>query len=357
MEKKDFANMGTKNDMKKRARNPREDSGFLAARIAMVRAWIFKNGVAAEGERVKGTLLHKTSTTTTQVGWHLRPFCRLALIKYPQSAFSIRFGEFGKNVYDMFVPDLLHEFELGVWKATFAHLIRLLIAVGGSTVHELDERCELAAIQYIRNLIPCQQVRNDQNLRQGHDSAIQWECVRHEEAGRSRLRGPAHRKSLKPLAFPVAEVAVQCSIPAFEGLMPEPYNGVVLTMLFELCQWHAYAKLRLHSEGTLSKFEAATSSLGVAMRAFKRKVCARWVTRELPSETQSRQRRAAKVAAETGRDAGTTSVKQKIFSFITYKYHRLGDYVAAIREFGTMDNQTTQPVRTTTRELSVLEPS
>ena len=31
------------------------------------------------------------------------------------SAFSTRFREYGLNHYDMFVPDLLHEFELGVW--------------------------------------------------------------------------------------------------------------------------------------------------------------------------------------------------------------------------------------------------
>ena len=34
----------------------------------------------------------------------------------------------------------MHEFELGVWKATFTHLVRLLIAVGGNAVHTLDER-------------------------------------------------------------------------------------------------------------------------------------------------------------------------------------------------------------------------
>jgi hypothetical protein len=41
----------------------------------------------------------------------------------------------------MFVPDVLHEFELGVWKAILAHLIRLLYAHGGdSAVNELDQR-------------------------------------------------------------------------------------------------------------------------------------------------------------------------------------------------------------------------
>lgn len=41
----------------------------------------------------------------------------------------------------MFVPDLLHEFELGVWKSVFTHLIRILYAVGSDKVSLLNERC------------------------------------------------------------------------------------------------------------------------------------------------------------------------------------------------------------------------
>ena len=42
----------------------------------------------------------------------------------------------------MLVVDLLHEFELGVWKAVFSHLIRILYAAGasGRLVAELDRR-------------------------------------------------------------------------------------------------------------------------------------------------------------------------------------------------------------------------
>jgi hypothetical protein len=42
----------------------------------------------------------------------------------------------------MLVVDLLHEFELGVWKTVFKHLLRLLHAAapGGRLVTELDRR-------------------------------------------------------------------------------------------------------------------------------------------------------------------------------------------------------------------------
>ena len=43
----------------------------------------------------------------------------------------------------MLVVDLLHEFELGVWKAIFTHLIRILYSASGGSdklVVELDRR-------------------------------------------------------------------------------------------------------------------------------------------------------------------------------------------------------------------------
>ena len=45
----------------------------------------------------------------------------------------------------MLVVDLLHEFELGVWKSLFIHLIRLLYAAGKGSdrlVMELNARFE-----------------------------------------------------------------------------------------------------------------------------------------------------------------------------------------------------------------------
>lgn len=57
-----------------------------------------------------------------------------------QNAFSERLGPHGFEFHSLFTPDLLHEFELGVWKAVFTHLIRLLYAVGGDGIQILNER-------------------------------------------------------------------------------------------------------------------------------------------------------------------------------------------------------------------------
>ena len=40
----------------------------------------------------------------------------------------------------MLVVDLLHEFELGVWKAIFIHLLRILDSLTGDILSELDRR-------------------------------------------------------------------------------------------------------------------------------------------------------------------------------------------------------------------------
>lgn len=40
----------------------------------------------------------------------------------------------------MLSVDLLHEFELGVWKAVFCHLVRILESVDASLIQELNER-------------------------------------------------------------------------------------------------------------------------------------------------------------------------------------------------------------------------
>lgn len=56
-----------------------------------------------------------------------------------QNAFS-KLAKFGFNLFLMLVVDLLHEFELGVWKALFIHLLRILGAVNKSLIDELDRR-------------------------------------------------------------------------------------------------------------------------------------------------------------------------------------------------------------------------
>lgn len=57
-----------------------------------------------------------------------------------QSAFSTRLSKFGFNHYGLYVPDVLHEFELGVWKDVYLHILRLLDAEGGDSIIKFNSR-------------------------------------------------------------------------------------------------------------------------------------------------------------------------------------------------------------------------
>ena len=61
------------------------------------------------------------------------------LIHYHQNTFLNRFSGYF-NISFMFVVDLMHEFELGVWKAVFTHLMRILYEAGDGAINELNER-------------------------------------------------------------------------------------------------------------------------------------------------------------------------------------------------------------------------
>ena len=45
------------------------------------------------------------------------------------------------DVFLLLVVDLMHEFELGVWKALLLHLIRILHSLGADKVQLFNERC------------------------------------------------------------------------------------------------------------------------------------------------------------------------------------------------------------------------
>lgn len=143
----------------------------------------------------------------------------------------------------------------------------------------------------------------------------------------------------------------QCAIPAFDRLLDDKNNEIVLDLLFELGTWHALAKLRLHTESTVSELEYSTTRLGSALRKFARSTCEDFITVDLPSEEAARGRRKAARATRVSSRPTTQKGKEKAkgpktrkFNLKTYKMHALGDYAKCIRLFGTSDGYSTQTV-------------
>ena len=127
-----------------------------------------------------------------------------------------------------------------------------------------------------------------------------------------------------------------------DGLLPAPHNDAILDLVFVMGCWHAYAKLRLHTEHTLTSFEQLTADLGVLLRHFTMVTCPAFNTVELPRESAARLRRTANNPG--ARASGSGGARLKTFNLNTYKIHALGDYPQTIRERGTTDNYTSQRV-------------
>ncbi|KAJ7762206.1 hypothetical protein B0H16DRAFT_1884179 [Mycena metata] len=304
--------MGSARDMTARVKNARK---YLGSLVNTARRFIYKfaHGI---GSKKVDDLLKETSSVPTL------------------NAFIERLGS-DFNLHQMLVVDFMHEFELGVWKNVFTHLIRLLYALpdGKNLVAELDRRYR-------------------QMPRFG-SSTIR--------------RFSTNASEMNKLGARDLEDLLQCAIPAFDGLFPPEHNERVLKLLYRMAEWHACAKLRMHTDpGTLTHFTKLTPEIGRLMRDFKKTTCAAYKTFELPRETAARGRREQRAAAARAATAPaavpdpavsvtpaaaaatppppakSTSRKEKNLNLNTYKFHAMGDYPSTIPLFGPTDIYSSQ---------------
>ncbi|RXW13768.1 hypothetical protein EST38_g12086 [Candolleomyces aberdarensis] len=256
--------------------------------ITDARVEAFEGGFAIDGDRVDK---------------HLKDESLIAV----ENALQTSLASLDFNILSTLVVDLLHEVEIGVWKRLFIHLIRLLNAFthpsGPTLAAELDFR-----------------YRSTPTF--GRDS------IRKFSTNASEMKRRAARDY---------ENLLQCAIPAFECLLPEPHNTTLVRVLYTFAQWHALAKLRLHNDFTLEFLEYSTTLLGAQIRIFDRDTCSKVETKELPKEAEARARRNAKNG-----NSATASRKPVSLGIYTIKFHYLGDYVSTIRRFGTTDSYSTE---------------
>ncbi|KAL0572685.1 hypothetical protein V5O48_009275 [Marasmius crinis-equi] len=237
-----------------------------------------------------------------------------------KNIFSECLSSFGFDFYRMFVPDILHEVELGIWKAILTHLLCILVVCSGDTIQQLNSHyCQVPSF--------------------GQDTIQKF------------LRNVSAMKQLAAWDF---EDLLQCFMPVFDGLVPE-YNNIVLDLLWDLSVWQAYAKLRLHTTTSLDDMDNATTVLGHTLRKFKNTACSAFVTKDVPKETAACGQQTVNQVKKSGASAGPKSgnkrkrgdrgfraFKAKFFNMCTFKIHTLGHYVCQIWRFGTTDDYTTQ---------------
>jgi hypothetical protein len=149
---------------------------------------------------------------------------------------------------------------------------------------------------------------------------------------------------MKKLAARDFEDLLQCSIPAFEGLLDEAHNKRLMKLLYRTAEWHAFAKLRMHTDSTLEHLDVLTKEFGCLMRQFRDLTCSQFRTAELPREVAARNRQQQRDQA-TGRVPSALSESGfKTLNLATIKFHSLGDYVRTIQMFGCTDSFSTQLV-------------
>ncbi|KAJ3972040.1 hypothetical protein EV361DRAFT_949176 [Lentinula raphanica] len=264
--------MGTRRDLALRKNTART---FLIDRVKKAREYIYRKGFGIRSARVE-ELLKATSSVPTM------------------NAFVDRLGS-DFNPSHMLAPDFMHEFELGVFKSLFAHLIRVLHAKDSSLVSELDHRQVAISDKELEKLI-CRD---------------------------------------------------QCSIPVFDGLLKDSTdNEILINLLYRAAEWHALAKLRLHTDRTLDYLETRTQEFGKLMREF-RDVSKKFNTKETDREKGARYRRTAEQAKKTNASTsasaiGSGSARPKTLNLNTYKWHGMADDVPFIRHFGPTDSYSTQ---------------
>ena len=139
-------------------------------------------------------------------------------------------------------------------------------------------------------------------------------------------------------------------MPCIDGLLPEPHNTTILSMLFILGTWHSLAKLRMHTDSSLKLLDDATTCLGIALRYFTRVTCPEFPTKETAAEFNKRKR---KEATSTTKAQDSNGRKLRTFNMKTIKLHSLGDYVSHIKTYGTTDSYDTGIVSTNSITLTL----
>ncbi|KAJ8494675.1 hypothetical protein ONZ51_g2145 [Trametes cubensis] len=280
-------NLGEDDDTTLRSASQRAPSAVQQQSIQDARELIYRDGYVVNSERVEALLQPTSLVPTTNA-----------------------FGKLdGLDYYQMLVVDLLHEYELGVWKSLFAHLVRILDSVDSHAVDELNARFRQ---------VPT--------------------------FGRSTIRRFAHNVAeMKRMAARDFEDILQCIIPCIENLVVTEHNETILTLLYHVAYWHALAKMRMHTDRSLALLTDATTILGRALRFFAHVTCAAFDTKESRSEYDTRKRAEARRQKTIATSLTTLSGRRpRGLNLKVVKLHFLGDYVRTIKRFGTSDSYTTQ---------------
>ncbi|KDQ06670.1 hypothetical protein BOTBODRAFT_181375 [Botryobasidium botryosum FD-172 SS1] len=293
IEKQDIAQLGTKDDRDRRISTARRDDEDRRARVNKGRDMVYNQHVPLGSKKLDEVLKARSEVLTA-------------------NAFSERLCALGFDYHDMLVNDFLHEWEIGNLMGLLKHIIRILYAHDPDLVIIFNERFRL--------ILPF---------------------------ARDTIRKFVHNVSdMKNFAGRDYKDVLQCIIPVFYGLLPEPHNSEICTLLLAALEFHTLAKLRLHTDDTLADLDGAIVKYGCLIRRFATYTCPAFSTKDTPKEAEAKARKRAKkeratkeagTAAIPANSTSTTTSNSRGFSLAQYKLYALGYYPATIRSFGTTE--------------------
>ncbi|KAG2060731.1 hypothetical protein BDR06DRAFT_1054389 [Suillus hirtellus] len=300
--KASFYLLGLLKDMRSRIGNLRT---YCLDRVTSAQGFIYGLGNTINGSKVQATLGEGSWVPTV-------------------NTFAEKLGHLGFDTFRMLVVNFMHECELGTWKALFTHLIRLLYACPGG-----------------KRLVATLDNSDDTKTKFRHVPSY----------GNGIIQTFSNNTSeMKRLAARDFEDILQCAMPVFEGLFLEGHDELVQSLLYRFALWHTLAKLRIHSDTTLSVLEETFKQLSHV-------TCAAFTTLELPKEKAAQDRKAAhERSCANNPDITSSGRKTKKFNLSTYKFHAMGNYLQSIQLFGTTDSFTSQIGELVHRALKAFYP-
>jgi hypothetical protein len=242
----------------------------------------------------------------------------------------------------MFVVDFLHEFELGVWKAVLTHLIRILDVCGEQSMQTFNKRfvlCHLCVSLLTIQTIVCEILHYLGWILFGgfpitSPSLKKWLRVTMRIYYRYDID---HRCLITLTHYDYFQVI----IPAIEGLTADPHDSQITELLYQLATYHALAKLRIHTEDTLSCWESVIRQMTQSLRDFQATSTQSFKTKETTRERNARLKRTQGRVNRVEDSGGTL---EKTLNLNTIKFHMIVDGPSCVRKFGTLDSYSTQIV-------------
>ncbi|KAK7022667.1 hypothetical protein R3P38DRAFT_3196064 [Favolaschia claudopus] len=297
-----ISGLGTKNDDKARTRDERKDDTSYRAKIASARRHIYELGKGIKSAVVERILSPQSlvPTLNTLLGTILQVRIQFLQNVRPRLSSRVRDRSF---------------------KSVFTHLIRILVAHGGTAVQTLNAR--LITSRDIEWSLPLDAPSSDVSVQ--HASAMK--------------KMAARRHNFEDL--------LQCALPRFRESSPGAAQQDHSRSFVQLGRMARPREAADAHDSLLTRLSEVTSRLGQSLRYFAKHTCAHFDTRELPKEEAARGRRNARknksrpTPVRQQAAAGAAS-KKKLFNLDTYKLHSLGDYIHYIPFIGTSDSWSTQ---------------